>query len=161
MNDKDLMEKLSAMTNDEIEQEAQELINGGIPKELVKPLWEDEMLKELIENTTDEDIEAFCKSLGITSRCNLEVVIKENPAERKRQLMRLEKEMLVDMVFNLESRNEMLVNNLLEVEKMYNKLKDRVDELETEVFSLRNQNKLWQCIVEDYKKKEKEEKENG
>ena len=71
MNDKDLMKKLSTMTNEEIEQEAKELI-------------------------------------GIT---------------RKRQLMRLEKEMLVDMVFNLESRNETLVNNLLEVEKMYNDLK--------------------------------------
>ena len=32
--------------------------------------------------------------------------------------------MLVDMVFNLESRNEMLVNNLSEVERMYNKLKE-------------------------------------
>lgn len=124
MNDKDLMKKLSMMTNEEIEQEAKELINDGIPKELIKPLWEDEMLKEQIANTTDEDIEAFCESLGITSHYHLEVVIKENPVERKRQLMRLEKEMLVDMVFNLESRNEMLVNNLLEVEKICAKLKE-------------------------------------
>lgn len=35
-------------------------------------------------------------------------------------------------------------------------LADRVVELETEVFSLRNQNKLWECIVADYKKKEEE-----
>ena len=48
----------------------------------------------------------------------------ENSVKRKKRLMRLEKEMLVDMVFNLESRNEMLVNNLIEVEKMYNKLKE-------------------------------------
>lgn len=85
MNDKDLMKKLSTMTNDEIEQEANELINDGIPKELIKSIFK-----------------------GVA---------------RKRQLMRLEKEMLVDMVFNLESRNETLVNNLLEVEKMYDKLK--------------------------------------
>lgn len=70
------------------------------PDILVPPLW-DEMVKE----------------------------IKEKSVERKRQLMRLEKEMLVDMVFNLESRNETLVNNLLEVEKMYDKLKcDILDE---------------------------------
>ena len=49
---------------------------------------------------------------------------EKNSVERKKRLMRLEKEMLVDMVFNLESRNEMLVNNLSEVEKMYNKLKE-------------------------------------
>lgn len=47
----------------------------------------------------------------------------KNSVDRKRQLMRLEKDMLVDMVFNLESRNETLVNNLIEVEKMYDKLK--------------------------------------
>lgn len=83
MNDKDLMKKLSMMTNEEIEQEAKELINDGIPMELIK-----------------------------------------NSVERKRQLMRLEKEMLVDMVFNLESRNEFLLHNLSEVEKMYNKLRE-------------------------------------
>ena len=48
----------------------------------------------------------------------------KNSVERKRQLMRLEKEMLVDMVFDLESRNEFLLHNLSEVEKMYNKLKE-------------------------------------
>ena len=48
----------------------------------------------------------------------------ENSVKRKKRLMRLEKEHLVDMVFNLESRNETLVNNLIEVEKMYNKLKE-------------------------------------
>lgn len=50
--------------------------------------------------------------------------VVKNSVDRRRQLMRLEKEMLVDMVFNLESRNETLVNNLLEVEKMYDKLKE-------------------------------------
>lgn len=119
MNDKDLMKKLSMMTNEEIEQEAKELMNDGIPKELIKPLWEDEMLKEQIQNTTDEDRERFRKSWD-------EIVkdLTPNPVERKRQLMRLEKDHLVDMVFNLESRNEMLTNNLLEVEKMYDKLKE-------------------------------------
>lgn len=119
MNDKDLMKKLSGMTNEEIEKEAKELMNDGISKELIRPLWEDEMLKEQIKNTTDEDRERFRKSW--------DKVVKEltpNPVERKRQLMRLEKEMLVDMVFNLESRNEMLVNNLLEVEKICAKLKE-------------------------------------
>ena len=127
MNDKDLMEKLSAMTNDEIEEEASRLINDGMPKELINPLWEDEMLKEQIKNTTDEDIEKFCEMLGITSKpISLDILIEheKNSVERKKRLMRLEKEMLVDMVFNLESRNEMLVNNLIEVEKLYNKLKE-------------------------------------
>lgn len=96
MNDKDLMKKLSTMTNDEIEEESQRLIDDGIPKELIKPLFKDEMLIEHIKNSV----------------------------ERKKRLMRLEKEMLVDMVFNLESRNEFLVHNLSEVEKMYNKLKE-------------------------------------
>ena len=36
MNDKDLMKKLSTMTNEEIEKEAKELMNDGIPKELIK-----------------------------------------------------------------------------------------------------------------------------
>ena len=130
MNDKDRMKKLSMMTNEEIEKEAKELMNDGIPKELIKPLWEDEMLKEQIANTTDEDIEKFCKLLGISSNYHLEVIINDhvkNSPERKRQLMRLEKEMLVDMVFDLESRNEFLLHNLSEVEKMYNKLKEEVE----------------------------------
>ena len=84
MNDKDLMKKLSTMTNDELE-----------PDILAEPLWQ-EMVNEHIKNSP----------------------------ERKRSLMRLEKEHLVDMVFNLESRNEFLVNNLSEVERMYNKLKE-------------------------------------
>ena len=123
MNDKDLMKKLSAMTNDEIEQEARELINDGIPKELIKPLWEDEMLKEQIKNTTDEVRETFRRSWDEIME---EMHVKNSP-ERKRSLMRLEKEHLVDMVFNLESRNETLVNNLSEVEKMYNKLKEETE----------------------------------
>lgn len=60
-------------------------------------------------------IDEFRNALGFT-----------NSVERKRQLMKMEKEKLVDMVFDLESRNEMLVNNLIEVEKMYNKLKEEV-----------------------------------
>ena len=99
MNDKDLMKKLSMMTNDELEQEANRLINDGIPQELIKPIFKDEMIEEHIKNSV----------------------------ERKKRLMRLEKEMLVDMVFNLESRNEFLVHNLSEVEKMYNKLKEEKD----------------------------------
>lgn len=63
---------------------------------VTNPIWENEMLKEHIKNSV----------------------------ERKKQLMRLEKEHLVDMVFDLESRNETLANNLIEVEKMYNKLKE-------------------------------------
>ncbi len=63
MNDKVFMKILSAMTNDEIEQEAKRLISDGMPKDLIKPLWEDEMLKEQIQNTTDEDIEKFCGSI--------------------------------------------------------------------------------------------------
>lgn len=63
-----------------------------------------------------EIIDDFRNALGFT-----------NSVERKRQLMRLEKEMLVDMVFDLESRNEFLLRNLSEVEKMYNKLKEEVE----------------------------------
>lgn len=124
MNDKDLMKKLSGMTNEEIEKEAKELMDDGIPKELIKPIWEDELLKEQIANTTDEDIEEFRKSLGVTDSWHIEMRINENPAERKKWLMMIDKEHLVDMVFDLESRNEFLLHNLSEVEKMYNKLKE-------------------------------------
>lgn len=120
MNDKDRMKKLSMMTNEEIEKEAKELMNDGIPKELIKPLWEDEMLKEQIANTTDEVRETFRKSWNEI----MEKMHVKNSPERKKRLMRLEKEMLVDMIFDLESRNEFLLHNLSEVEKMYNKLKE-------------------------------------
>ena len=66
----------------------------------------------------------FSEAVSVEKR--VDEIIKEeieNSVKRKKRLMRLEKEMLVDMVFNLESRNEMLVNNLSEVERMYNKLK--------------------------------------
>lgn len=119
----------------------------------------EELMKELIKKRANDELES--DPLVPTPIEMFKEDLYKKSVERKKRLMRLEKEMLVDMVFNLESRNEMLVHNLSEVEKMYNKLKGEVDELETEVFSLRNQNKLWQCIVEDYKKKEKEEKENG
>lgn len=118
----------------------------------------EELMKELIKKRANGEIES--DPLVTNPIWENEMLIEhiKNSSERKRKLMRLEKEMLVDMVFNLESRNEFLVHNLSEVEKMYNKLKARVDELETEVFSLRNQNKLWECIAEGYKKKEQEEK---
>lgn len=84
----------------------------------------EELLKDLIkERTIEPDI--------LVPPLWAEMVneIKEKSVERKRQLMRLEKDHLVDMVFDLESRNETLVNNLLEVEKMYDKLKcDILDE---------------------------------
>lgn len=120
MNDKDRMKKLSTMTNEEIEKEAKRLMDDGIPKELIKPLWEDEMLKEQIANTTDEVRETFRKSWNEI----MEKMHVKNSPERKKRLMRLEKEMLVDIVFDLESRNEFLLHNLSEVEKMYNKLKE-------------------------------------
>ena len=123
MNDKDRMKKLSMMTNEEIEKEAKELMNDRIPKELIKPLWEDEMLKEQIANTTDEVRETFRKSWNEI----MEKMHVKNSPERKKRLMRLEKEMLVDIVFDLESRNEFLLHNLSEVEKMYNKLKEEVE----------------------------------
>ena len=40
MNYKDLMKKLSTMTNEEIEEEVNRLIDDGIPKELIKPVGE-------------------------------------------------------------------------------------------------------------------------
>lgn len=123
MNDKDLMKKLSTMTNEEIEQEAQRLIDDGMPKELIKPLWEDEMLKKQIANTTDEVRERFRKSWDEI----MEKMHVKNSPERKRQLMKMDKEKLVDMVFDLESRNEFLLHNLSEVEKMYNKLKEELE----------------------------------
>ena len=67
----------------------------------------------------------FSEAVSVEKR--VDEIIKEeieNSVKRKKRLMRLEKEMLVDMVFNLESRNETLVNNLLELERMYNKLKE-------------------------------------
>lgn len=112
MNDKDLMKKLYMTINEEIELKAQELVKSGIE---FKPF----------KNTTDEDIEEFRKSLGLTDSWHIE--INANPAERKKWLMMIDKEHLVDMVFDLESRNEFLLHNLSEVEKMYNKLKEEVE----------------------------------
>lgn len=83
----------------------------------------DDMLIERIKNAKEEEINGFRKALGLTPIEMLKEEI-ENSVKRKKRLMRLEKEHLVDMVFNLESRNEMLTNNLLEVEKMYDKLKE-------------------------------------
>lgn len=50
----------------------------------------------------------------------------EKSIERKKQLMQRYKVELIDMIFDLEDRNEFLLHNLLEVEKMYDKLKGEV-----------------------------------
>lgn len=73
----------------------------------------EELMKELVKKRANGEIES-----------DPLVTTAKKSVERKKQLMRLEKEHLVDMVFNLESRNETLANNLIEVEKMYNKLKE-------------------------------------
>lgn len=51
---------------------------------------------------------------------------------------------------------EYIVDSYNKLVDSYNKLVDRIDELETEVFSLRNRNKLWECIAAGYKKEEAE-----
>lgn len=81
----------------------------------------EDLLKDLIKKRANDELEP-----DILVPTPLEMFKEdiENSVKRKKRLMRLEKEMLVDMVFNLESRNEMLTNNLIEVEKMYNKLKE-------------------------------------
>lgn len=81
----------------------------------------EELMKELIKKRANDELES--DPLVPTHIEMLKEEI-ENAVKRKKRLMRLEKEMLVDMVFNLESRNEMLVHNLSEVERMYNKLKE-------------------------------------
>ena len=82
----------------------------------------EELMKELIKKRANDELEPDILAEPLWHEMVKEHV--KNSVERKRRLMRLEKEMLVDMVFNLESRNEMLVNNLSEVERMYNKLKE-------------------------------------
>lgn len=52
----------------------------------------------------------------------------EKSIERKKQLMQRYKVELIDMIFDLEDRNEFLLHNLLEVEKMYDKLKGEKEE---------------------------------
>ena len=81
----------------------------------------EELMKDLIKIRANDELESDPLVPTPLEMFKEEI---ENSVKRKKQLMRLEKEMLVDMVFNLESRNEMLVNNLVEVEKMYNKLKE-------------------------------------
>lgn len=81
----------------------------------------EELLKDLIKTRSTDELEPDILVPPLWDELVKEHV--KNSVERRRQLMRLEKEMLVDMVFNLESRNETLVNNLIEVEKMYDKLK--------------------------------------
>lgn len=105
-------------------------MNDFVKERLNKPLdytggfKMNETLIEPIMKQKDKDIDDFRTALGLTPLWDEMVKdLTQNPVERKRQLIRLEKEMLVDMVFNLESRNETLVNNLLEVERMYNDLK--------------------------------------
>lgn len=84
----------------------------------------EELLKDLIKTRSTDELEPDILARPLFAEMMDEFV--KNSVERRRQLMRLEKEHLVDMVFNLESRNETLVNNLIEVEKMYDKLKGEV-----------------------------------
>ena len=81
----------------------------------------EELLKDMLKRRAIDELGIDPLAPNSIELLNVEI---EKSVKRKRQLMRLEKEMLVDMVFNLESRNEMLVNNLSEVEKMYNKLSE-------------------------------------
>ena len=80
----------------------------------------EELLKDMLKRRAIDELGIDPLAPNSIELLNVEI---ENSVKRKKRLMRLEKEMLVDMVFNLESRNEMLVNNLSEVERMYNKLK--------------------------------------
>ena len=106
-------------------------MNNFVKTQLNKPLDytggfkmhnnKEELLKDLIKKRANEELEPDILVPPLWDEMVKEHV--KNSVERRRQLMRLEKEHLVDMVFNLESRNETLVNNLIEVEKMYNKLK--------------------------------------
>ena len=81
----------------------------------------EELLKDLIKTRSTDEPGPDILVRPLFAEMMDEFV--KNSVERRRQLMRLEKEHLVDMVFNLEIRNETLVNNLIEVEKMYDKLK--------------------------------------
>lgn len=81
----------------------------------------EELMKELIKKRANGELES---DPLVTNPLEMLKEDIEKSVKRKKQLMRLEKEHLVDMVFNLESRNETLANNLIEVEKMYNKLKE-------------------------------------
>lgn len=78
-------------------------------------------MKELMNKIANDELELHIPATPLWNEMVKEAT--HNPAIRKKQLMRLEKEHLVDMVFDLESRNETLVTNLLVVEKMYNDLK--------------------------------------
>ena len=81
----------------------------------------EELIKDMLKRRAIDELGIDPSVPNSIELLNVEI---ENSVRRKKRLMRLEKEMLVDMVFDLESRNEMLVNNLSEVEKMYNKLKE-------------------------------------
>ena len=81
----------------------------------------EELLKDMLKRRAIDELGIDPSVPNSIELLNVRI---ENSVRRKKRLMRLEKEMLVDMVFNLESRNETLVNNLSEVEKMYNKLKE-------------------------------------
>lgn len=84
----------------------------------------EELLKDLIKKRAIDELGIDPSMPNSIELVQVEI---ENSVKRKKRLMRLEKEHLVDMVFNLESRNETLVNNLIEVERMYNKLKEDVE----------------------------------
>ena len=84
----------------------------------------EELMKDMLKRRAIDELGIDPSVPNSIELLNVEI---ENSVRRKKRLMRLEKEHLVDMVFNLESRNEMLVNNLSEVEKMYNKLKEETE----------------------------------
>lgn len=88
----------------------------------------EELMKELIKKRANDELESDplvpTPLEMLKEEIENSVNVQLGVVARKKRLMRLEKEHLVDMVFNLESKNETLVNNLIEVEKMYNKLKE-------------------------------------
>lgn len=123
---------------------------------------------------TLEDIRQYCLSRGLTDGTMARIVNDYDDlihiVEEKDKII----ERLRDRVANLETelqiqaklREKSIEPYKQELERFQRAAKyringakglaDRVVELETEVFSLRNQNKLWECIVADYKKREEE-----
>lgn len=115
----------------EYESEMELFCHWMLRKQLNKPLDytgglkmhnnKEELLKDVLKRRAIDEMVIDPLAPNSIELLNVEI---ENSVRRKKRLMRLEKEHLVDMVFNLESRNETLVNNLSEVERMYNKLKE-------------------------------------
>lgn len=123
---------------------------------------------------TLEDIRQYCLSRGLTDGTMARIVNDYDDlihiAEEKDKTI----ERLRDQVANLETelqiqtklREKSIEPYKQELERFQRAAKyringakdlaDRIVELETDVFSLRNQNRLWECIVADYKKREEE-----